>query len=178
MIPKLKDKKTAAHEERPGDSGSSLIRKMRDGGDRRHVLRVERFSDGGTVDLAAAFAGLAELLAEAVVHEVDSGIHIVVLFIGNEVHVLASELDIHTGGAAFHGEGGEELGFFVIDHALDLLEALKGIVLQGIGRGKIAENDFYLHKLILPRENRDAGRARVMGRVERKREGFLLLKIT
>ena len=143
-----------------------------------YLLCVEGFADSVAVDLAAAFAGLAELLAKAIIAEVDGGIHIVVLFAGNEVNVLAGELDVNAGGAAFHGKGDEELGFLFIDHAFSLLEALQGVVLQGIGRGKIAENDFYLHKLILPRENRDAGRARVMGRVERKREGFLLLKIT
>ena len=143
-----------------------------------YLLCVKSFADSIAVDLAAAFAGLAELLAKAVIAEVDGGVHIVVLFAGNEVHVLAAELDIDAGSTAFHGEGDEELGFLFIHHALNLLEALQGIVLQGIGRGKIAENDFYLHKLILPRENRDAGRTRVMGRVEQRGYGLLLLRIT
>ena len=140
-----------------------------------YLLCVKSFADSIAVDLATAFTGLAELLAKAVVAEVDSGIHVVVLFVGNEVHVLAVELDINAGSTAFHGEGDEELGFLIIDHTLNLLEALQGIVLQGIGRGKIAENDFYLHKLIRPRENRDAGRTRVMGRVEQRGYGLSLL---
>ena len=102
---------------------------------------AEGVTNSVAADLAAAFAGLAELLADAVVAEVDSGVHIVVLFAGGKVFA-AGEDDIDTRTTTPHGQRYQPLGLFVITHAVDLLEALDGVILQGISGGKIAENDF------------------------------------
>ena len=125
-----------------------------------------------------AFAGLAQLLTDAVVAQIDGGIHVVVLFTGGEVQVLSGEQYVGLGAAAFHGKRDQKFGILVADHALNLLEALEGVILQGIGRGEIAENNFDLHKQFLPRPGREREYPAFMGRKDLEHRSSALKKET